>query len=124
MKSLVLIVIVVLAMVAIGCARTSQLQPHEPRYTADQVIAVVQAQYPACFEPEVAPVVPPTDSLGFGNMVYREVSESPSISVNYIGGSTSVWKVTVNCPRGYKFKDGTSSKALHFYESDGSLREY
>jgi hypothetical protein len=138
-KILLSILVAAVALLAVGITlaftlrapeQTSESQPDIPRYTADQVIAIVQAEYPACFKKELI-----GQDVG-GIFRYIEVNTPPIISVkpSYMldlyermrvaerGGSTAVWEVTVRCPFGYHFRDYTRSKVLYFYEWDGSLR--
>lgn len=86
--------------------QTSQPQSYTPTYTADQVIAIAQAQYPACFNRD------------------RTVDTPSSISVKHIGGSRGAWRVEISCPARYFHNDySMGTKTLYFYESDGTLRK-
>lgn len=98
--------------------QTPASQPDIQRYTADQVIAIAQAQYPTCFKRERI-----GEDAG-GMFLYRTVDTPSSISVTYIGGSRGAWKVKISCPFGYRLGDyAYVSKTLYFYESDGTLRK-
>lgn len=115
MKRLLLVVtvVLVLASVVIGCSQTQTptTQPYKSRYTADQVIYIAQAQYPACYRRQSG----------------MDVQAPPSITVTYVGGSRAAWKVQITCPP-YFYQlgqplSGVTSKTLYFYETDGSLRD-
>lgn len=108
MKRLVLIVTAVLVLVlgVIGCAQKTPAPPPDiPRYTADQVIAVAQAQYKS----------------------YRITKQPPyadaRVSVVYQG--KGVWEVTVSALAGYVLMGPggliMGATKPHFYESTGSL---
>lgn len=118
MKRLTLVItaVIILLLGVISCANTPQPQTYTSKYTADRVIIIAQAQYPACYK---------TESRGFGSTRESwEVQTPPSITVAYVGGSHAAWKVQINCPPGYHLKSpiGTSL-TLYFYETDGSLRD-
>lgn len=118
MKRLPLIVtaVLVLGLGVIGCAETSQPQylPYTPKYTADQVIAVAQAQYPVGYKYSIGTPSTPSERI-----------ETPTmISVRYLGGSRAAWQVDISLPPGYHYSDGSyGTKRLYFYETDGSLRD-
>lgn len=105
--------------------QTSESQSDIPRYTADQVIAIVQAKYPACFKMVGEAATPPAISIELApkRIASRQgridllAEDPPQFSV--------VWKVTVTCPPMYflPYPDlGTKNKTLYFYECDSSLR--
>ena len=105
MKRLILVVTAVLIL-ALGIAGCEQIagteRPDLPDYTADQVIAVAQAQYP------------PYDHPNMGTL-------SPSISVEYIG--ESIWRVYISFPLGYGlgWEYAGSNITLYFNETTGAL---
>ena len=86
-------------------------------YTPDQVIAIVQAQYPACYKSEIASI----DASGVFR--HRTVNTPTSISATYIGGFRGKWKIIVSCPFSYRLYPSSSAVKvkLYFYEDDGSL---
>ena len=103
MKRLILVVTAVLVLVLGIISCTSVEQPDTPTYTADQVIAAAQAQYPSY------------DSPNRGTL-------TPSISVEYIG--ESIWRVYISFPLGYYglgWEYAGSNMTLYFIETTGSL---
>ncbi len=108
MKRLPLVVAAVLILVlgVIGCAQTPQYKPYVPKYTADQVIAVVRASYP----------------VGYTRS-YPQTTTPTIISVRYIGGTRAAWQAQISLPSRYYLQGGLSSKTLYFYETAGSLRD-
>jgi len=98
----------------LGCSQPKVQTPTQyvPRYTADQVITVVRAQYPVCFK---------TERVG---QDARTVDTPTQISVQFVGGTSHAWKATITCPLGYRMRvvAGTTTIWLvYFWESDGSL---
>ena len=107
---------------AIGCGEPEVQTPKEyvPKYSADQVIAVVKAQYPACFKRER------TGTDASGMFQYTTLDTPPQISVQFVGGSKGAWKVIITCPYGYRLASLTSqvtSLTAYFWESDGALHQ-
>ena len=113
----------------VGCSNpivTSQ----SPTYSQNQVISIVQAQYPVCFKHELVGV----DANG----IYRyTILQTPTLLTAAFKGfspyrdnsgktvSSGVWEVLVNCPPGYflfTYNSGKYSQVVYFYEYDGSLR--
>ena len=109
----------VLAMAMVGCSQPETPRQYVPKYTADQVIAVVKAQYPACFKREG------TGMDASGMFQYRTVDTATQISVQFVGGTSHAWKATITCPQGYTMQIGTNITGLvvYFWETDGSLRQ-
>jgi hypothetical protein len=113
MKAILLVfTIIVLAVCILGCngsTSTKETIQAGPKYTADQVIAIAQAQYPVCYKNGV-----------FSN----GTEETPTIiSVKYIGDSK--WQINIKCPD-YRYSlirrnTGVTEIKLYFYEADGSL---
>ncbi len=95
--------------------QTSQPQSYTPTYTADQVIAIAQAKYPACFKQELIG----QDSGGMFR--YQTVDTPTQISVQFVGGTSHAWKVVITCPVRYLLQDRTTGKTLYFWETDGAL---
>lgn len=108
MKRLVLVITAVLVLVLgiIGCAQTQTPQPKPdiPRYTADQVIAVAQAQYTS--------------------VSYTKGRTSARVSVSYQGGG--IWKVEISPLIGYVLEgpEGrfTGVRTRYFNEATNSLQ--
>jgi hypothetical protein len=98
-----------------GCNSTTATKetiPIGPKYTADQVIAVAQAQYPLCYK-------------SFGVINENNSQTQTLINVKYIG--EYIWEVNIKCPD-YLYSlirkgSGINSLTLYFYETDGSLRD-
>lgn len=101
------VIAILMVMPLFGCSTPSieAPAPDTPKYSPDQVIYIVQAQYPVSW-----------------SRMGGQYRETPSIiTVSYSG--SGVWDVTVSAPTGFMHKDWTSrAKILHFYEEDGSLR--
>ncbi len=107
--------IVVIAFVIIGnlSKETPEVQTpkqYVPKYSADQVIAVVRGQYPICFK---------------GNTL---ITAPTQISVEFMGGTSHAWRATITAPEGYhmttSFEDKVQivySRVVYFWETDGSL---
>lgn len=112
-----LVIITITLSTMVGCAQAPPVTPDTPRYTADQVIAVAQAQYPVCFKKELIGY----DGQGMAH--YRTITIPPTISVKYMDGSKAVWKIEVSCPQSYRLPDRSTEKELYFYEGDGSLQD-
>ncbi len=91
----VVAVAIVLALVIIGCAKTTEPSPDIPRYTADQVINVASANSPTC--------------------MYSVTT--PSWTSEYIGNGT--WLVTKKCIT--KWGAVMSTEQWNFYENTGKL---
>lgn len=103
-----------------SCGESEVQSPEQyvPKYSADQVIKVVKAQYPACFKQER------TGTDADGMFLYRTVETPTQISVQFIGGSKGTWKVTIICPYSYRLGAPSSqvtSLTSYFWESDGAL---
>ena len=105
----------------VGCGEPEPQTPKQyiPRYSADQVIAVVKAQYPACFRQER------TGTDASGMFQYKIVDTPTQVSVQFVGGTSHAWKATITCPQGYTMQMGTKifSLEVYFWETDGSLRQ-
>ena len=116
---MVLVVISVLFLVfgAMGCGKTQQPQPYTPDthvYTADQVILIVQEQYPTTYR-----------RVGLGTEI-EDMETPPSITVAYVGGSRGVWGVQLSAPAGCSLEKPFSYvhvKTMYFHETDGTLRD-
>jgi hypothetical protein len=90
------------------------------KYSADQVIDVVKAQYPACFKRER------TGTDAGGMFQYTTLDTPSQISVQFIGGSKGAWKVTITCPHSYRLGAPSSqviSLTCYFWEIDGGLHQ-
>jgi hypothetical protein len=117
------ILLVGMPLIFTACASTesttiSTPTQYTPKYSADQVIDVVKAQYPSCFKRER------TGTDANGMFQYNTVDTPTLISVQFIGGSKGAWKFTVTCPSGYYLvhaSSGAISLTGYFWESDGGL---
>jgi len=106
-----LLVIVLLLSLALGtsaCTQstTSPVQPDVPRYTADQVISVVQAQF-SCYSATKTP-------------------QRTKAMVSVVYQRQGVWEVKVSSVPGYTLQGPNwtaylGTLTLHFYEDTGSL---
>lgn len=121
MKRLLIVLVIVLLFLA-GCTQSSQSQPQPniPKYNVNQVISIVQAQYPVAYKHQS------TGKDASGMFIYVDVQTPPSISASFIGGTRGAWRVEIKAPPTYFLArplSGISSKTLYFYESNGSLGE-
>ena len=105
-----LLILVILAILLAGCSPSYTPEVDtSPRYTADQVIAVVKAKYPYCFR------------RGTLSMDSPPFAQS-SISVTFVP-SGRYWECYVKCPDGYAIVGFPGTRITsYFLESDGSLR--
>jgi len=106
----------VLATAMVGCSQTETPRQYVPKYSADQVITIVRAQYPTCFKQEWSEV----------DGRFRTLDTSSQISVQFVGGTSHAWKATITCPSGYHLKIGAGQArqwVVYFWETDGSLRQ-
>ena len=108
--SILLLMAVLLLLLGCSQPKVQTSTQYVPRYSAEQVIAVVRAQYPTSFKREVT----------------GQYSTTPTqISVQFVGGTSHAWKATITSPRGYYLQigSGITSLEVYFWETDGSLRQ-
>ena len=107
---------------------------YAPKYSADQIIAVVRAKTKHAaiawksFSQEPISSIEQYKEL---KKNYRLVYVPTEISVSYVGGTTRAWRATIKAPEGYycielTSRDATSYRIYHqaveyFWETDGSL---
>lgn len=119
--SVILVVLLVIGLIfTVGCGEPEVQTPKQyvPKYSANQVIDVVRAQYPTCFKREE------TGWDAGGMMRYTTVDTPTQISVQFVGGTAHAWRATITCPPGYYIYIGTSTARVwivYFWETDGSL---
>ena len=121
--SVILVPLIIIGLIfTIGCGEPEVQTPKQyvPKYSADQVISVVKAQYPICFKRER------TGTDASGMFQYATLDTPSQISVQFIGGSKGAWKVTIASPYSYSLgslNSGIASQTGYFWESDGALHQ-
>ena len=116
-----ILLLMTVLLLLLGCSQPEVQTPKQyvPKYSADQVIAVVRAQYPTCFKRER------TGMDASGMFQYRTVDTPTQISVQFVGGTTHAWKAIITCPQDYTMPIGAREARgwiVYFWETDGSLR--
>jgi len=119
--AVILVLLLVIGLIfTVGCGEPEVQTPKQyvPKYSANQVIDVVRAQYPTCFKRER------TGTDASGMFQYTTLDTPTQISVQFVGGTSHAWKATITCPPGYTIPIGASRARawqVYFWETDGSL---
>ena len=113
-----ILLLMVVLLLLLGCSQPPE--QYVPRYSADQVIAVVRADFPTGAKEETV--------IGAdGRLQSRLVRTPTQISVKFVGGTSHAWKATITCLKGYVLTQVSGQPSIwivYFWETDGKLYYY
>lgn len=123
MKKVTILLLMAVLLLLLGCSQPSYV----PRYSADQVITAVRADFPVCWKVEMNDGTMITEIDEYGQLKYKLVSAPTQISVKFVGGTSHAWRAKITCPKGYillQMHPNSPVWETYFWETDGKNHIY